>query len=406
MLKFAGFKGWTIVRWFSVFLIIGLLLSYNPASVYGQDNTTPAPVSDIDAQIAKIDQEVAGVNVDLDDADNLKGTLQEQQQAVQDQINQTEGIITESKQLVNQIQDQIDANQKQYDDLVSQMKSVLFEIEKESKTPLFLRILSSENLADALSKTYSYTLLQNKAETLIQDIQTTQSKLQDSQDKEKTTQAQLDNIDFLLKSKKSGLDDLINTYINKESDYENMVKTLSAQRQANEAEVAAVEGGSVSTTSGCFFQETTPLDIPKDYLGKPADGAISRVFDGCRHDAADIANSIGTHLYAVADGVVFKKGYEAGGYGNYIFIKHTLPSGQRVYALYGHMNSQSPLNVGDLVTKGTLVGYMGSTGFSTGPHVHFALFSESFEQNGNNIGCRNGGKTHSYCYDPTQYITF
>ena len=412
MLKVAGVQFSIIVRCLGVLLVVCLLLMYNPASVYSQDNidTTANTKDEIDAIIAKIDKATAEVNTDLHDTTNLKGTLVEQQQYVQSEIDKTESIIVDSKLLINKIQAQIDTKQKEYDELLGQMKSIVFEVEKESKVPIFLRLISSENLADALSKTYSYTLLQSKAETLRQELETTKAQLQTSKDKQVARQAELENTSFLLKSKKSGLDDLINTYRSKEQEYANLVRNLAEQKKAQEAQIYAIQNEekpntSKAATGGCWFEEGTPLNIEKGYLGKPANGAVSRVFDRCRHDAADIANSMGTELWAVADGVVYKKGYDGGGYGNYIYIKHTLPSGQRVYALYGHMRSQSRLGVGDLVGKGGVVGYMGSTGFSTGPHVHFALFSESFEQTGNN-GCRNGGKTHSFCYDPTKYINF
>jgi murein DD-endopeptidase MepM/ murein hydrolase activator NlpD len=409
-----GSKILKTLKYVYVLALVFVLLSYNP-QLNAQNNTDyNAAKAEIDQAIAKIDQDTARINTDLESTSGLKSTLQEQQKTIQAEINDTENILVESRLLISKIQAQIAQKQKDYDELVVQMKSLLFDIEKESRVPLFLRVLSSDNLVEALGKSYSYTVLQSKADILRLNLESTKKDLEESKSKQETRKAQLEQTSFLLKSKKSGLDDLLNKYRNKESEYTALVQNLNEQRKTQEAQASALDreaanasntGEKVAAGVSCYFEDPTPLDISKDYLGSPAQGAISRVFDGCRHDAADIANSIGTPLSAIADGIVYKKGYASGGYGNYIFIKHTLPSGQRIYALYGHMNAQSFLSTGDFVSKGATIGYMGSTGYSTGPHVHFAIFSQSFEQNNGNEGCKNGGKSRTLCYDPSKYIS-
>lgn len=90
-------------------------------------------------------------------------------------------------------------------------------------------------------------------------------------------------------------------------------------------------------------------------------------------DLAPIKNKVdGDPLYAVADGIVVVNKINAGGikkgYGNYIVIQH-----DGFATLYGHMMSLSPLKVGTKVTSGTIIGQMGTTGRSTGTHLHFGL---------------------------------
>lgn len=83
------------------------------------------------------------------------------------------------------------------------------------------------------------------------------------------------------------------------------------------------------------------------------------------HQALDIAIGYGAHIYSANNGVVYKVATSAN-YGNYIIINHN--NGK--YTLYAHL-SRSIVKVGQVVPAGTLIGYMGSTGMSTGPHVHF-----------------------------------
>lgn len=87
------------------------------------------------------------------------------------------------------------------------------------------------------------------------------------------------------------------------------------------------------------------------------------------HWGIDLANDPGTPIYATASGVILKTKYEEG-YGKFIRIDH-----QNGYeTLYGHMSSFK-VREGDIVKKGQIIGYMGSTGKSTGPHVHYEVWA-------------------------------
>lgn len=86
------------------------------------------------------------------------------------------------------------------------------------------------------------------------------------------------------------------------------------------------------------------------------------------HTGVDIANHIGTPIYAADDGVVTTAGYNRGGYGNMILINH----GGGKTTRYGHLSAFG-VSVGQKVTKGQYIGAMGSTGHSTGPHLHFEV---------------------------------
>ena len=86
------------------------------------------------------------------------------------------------------------------------------------------------------------------------------------------------------------------------------------------------------------------------------------------HPGMDIANDMGTPIVATADGVVEYAGWNSGGYGNMVDINH----GNGIMTRYGHA-SQVVVSAGQQVKRGQLIAYMGSTGFSTGPHVHYEV---------------------------------
>ena len=85
------------------------------------------------------------------------------------------------------------------------------------------------------------------------------------------------------------------------------------------------------------------------------------------HPGIDIANNMGTPIFATADGEVVGSGW-SDGYGNLVQINH----GNGLSTFYGH-NSQIIVRVGQVVKKGQVISYMGSTGNSTGPHVHYEV---------------------------------
>ncbi len=86
------------------------------------------------------------------------------------------------------------------------------------------------------------------------------------------------------------------------------------------------------------------------------------------HTGVDMSAPLGTPVRAAADGVVVAVGHGATGYGNYVIIAH----GSGIATLYGHL-LQTTVAVGQKVLGGQLVGLEGSTGYSTGPHLHFEL---------------------------------
>ena len=86
------------------------------------------------------------------------------------------------------------------------------------------------------------------------------------------------------------------------------------------------------------------------------------------HAGLDFAAPQGTPIYATADGIVKEADYNAGGFGNHVLISH----GYGYETLYGHMY-RIKAKVGEKINRGEVIGYVGSTGKSTGPHCHYEV---------------------------------
>ena len=91
------------------------------------------------------------------------------------------------------------------------------------------------------------------------------------------------------------------------------------------------------------------------------------------HYGVDLSAPYGTPIYAAASGRIIYSGYR-GGYGNVVEINH----GDGIRTLYAHMSKRSSkAQAGRFVKKGELIGYVGSTGMSTGPHLHFGVYKNN-----------------------------
>jgi murein DD-endopeptidase MepM/ murein hydrolase activator NlpD len=132
------------------------------------------------------------------------------------------------------------------------------------------------------------------------------------------------------------------------------------QQQAQSNSGGGGGGGSSVTGSGKLMWPSPGRAISE--WGAPRDGGRRL------HQGLDIGGPHGQHVYAAESGTVITVSYGSG-YGNYVTISH----GGGMNTLYSHLSS-SIVTVGTQVTRGQLIGYVGSTGNATTPHLHFEVF--------------------------------
>lgn len=124
-----------------------------------------------------------------------------------------------------------------------------------------------------------------------------------------------------------------------------------------------------------------PLDEEYDTVTSPYGWRVHPVYGGCRlHTGADFPVACEKNIYAVADGVVVETRVEGQTTnGNYIAIGHgnEINGSYEYYTAYSHMVRPTTYKVGDVVYAGDLIGYIGTTGTSTGCHLHLEYFSMS-----------------------------
>lgn len=136
------------------------------------------------------------------------------------------------------------------------------------------------------------------------------------------------------------------------------------------------EGDQYSENSAAVYENASANadafedNADEDGFLNPAPGTLTSSFGtrwGRRHSGIDIGADAGTEIYAVKSGRVIFSGI-ADGYGNYVKLDH----GNGLQTAYGHCSALA-VNEGDEVKKGQIIAYVGSTGNSTGPHLHFEV---------------------------------
>ena len=142
----------------------------------------------------------------------------------------------------------------------------------------------------------------------------------------------------------------------------------------------AGEQGTGWRRPGEFAASLVGPESPGDWTW-PVDGRLTTQYGGCNfamcpHWGIDIAGAFGTPVAAAGDGVVAAVGWDPDGYGHYVVLAHS--GGWQT--LYAHLQppdrSGARLSLNDSVRRGDPVGGLGSSGASTGPHLHFEMWRD------------------------------
>lgn len=201
-------------------------------------------------------------------------------------------------------------------------------------------------------------------------------------------QAQIDEAAQLLLDIKEDLDahsEELENVLKAEEDAEAKIEELQEKkRQEDEARAAAAAaaaagnggGGGTSYSSEIISSGNFIWPCACTYITSRVGGRVHPISGEWKyHSGMDIGCSYGDAVWASDSGEVILAGVN-GGYGNCIMIDHGFVNGDHYYTLYGHLSSIG-VSVGQMVTQGQYIGAVGSTGVSTGPHLHFEIRNSS-----------------------------
>lgn len=253
-------------------------------------------------------------------------------------------------------------------------------------------LFSSKGISDFFSKLNVYNSILEYDKSLVSNIKSQKEYIDFIKKDIEVQKLQLDQLKYDLEKSTQALNDTITAKQNKKQELENTKENLTqikesleakqkqAQQKINdeiariEAEAKKNQNAGTTFTGSDFCWPVTGYTTITTRFGEIYNLVVST---GSAHTGCDIAGS-GIHgkpIKAIADGVVTISTYGTYGYGNYVIINHGTNSsdGNRYISLYGHCSSLA-VSVGQNVSKGQVIGYVGSTGNSTGPHLHLEVY--------------------------------
>jgi murein DD-endopeptidase MepM/ murein hydrolase activator NlpD len=369
--------------------------------------------SDPQQQLSVIDQIRAQLGSNLADAmaaqDQLKKSLQDnaaQQQQVQAKIDVVQAKIAEldaeiaaAERREAQLAQRIDAERAQLDELARAIYV--------SPTSPLVTLAQSQSLSELLTRIADLNVAGERATTLkaslkndLADLQAERQKEQAARQEQITQRDQLAGEMAQLRSLQAQQEASVAQLQEKIAETQGELARLNSQsaalaqqvtdmlQQQQDAIIAAAmqtvwtqmqvwlqsnNVGQIQTSSGHSTQYRFIWPEPQAQISQPFGPStfwFEPPYGGYPHfhTGIDLVEPFGSPVYAADDGIVALVGNTSSGYGNYVVIAHA----GGLDTLYGHL-STSLVRVGQAVTQGTVVGLEGSTGNSTGPHLHFEL---------------------------------
>lgn len=306
------------------------------------------------------------------------------------------------------------------------MKQFLKEIQSQDNEGLLITFLKNRSLSEGMDEFKNITDLNERLAIDTQKLEKLGNDLSDKLDqtsqKKSTIVQENKNLTYrktIVAEEKQSKEKLLAETKNQEKIYQQQLAELKKTQDEISNEINDIE---------IELRKT----IDKNFLPTPRHGVLLWPVNGGTmtqgygrtpfaithystkwHDAVDIGAPIGTELFAAEDGEVINvgnqdafRGCKGAAYGKFVVIKHN----NGLTTLYGHL-SKYIVSIGQKVSRGEVIGYMGSTGNSTGSHVHFTVFASQTLTPAHS-GLPEGAKQSRVCgpmpvggdLDPTNYL--
>ena len=366
-------------------LVIAMLASMLASGlVYAAAAEDDADEASLKDQLSQLEEQKSAVQERIADLTTQANDVQATREALQQEIDLTKQEISTVEQYIERLQQQIDvktteleAAEKALAEKEEQFAQTVRTTYEQGDVSYLEVVLNASSFSDLLTRMEIVSAIMEDNQKTVdeytaakEDIEQKRDDLQDTQDEQKDYQENLSyKVDDLAASEaeQAALQESLEAYkAESEAEYDriasemqdvsNQIAALSAQAAAN-GSVPMGDGTLIWPTPSC-----TTTNSAYGYRVHPIYGTVKF------HAGEDIPAGYGAEILAAASGTVVTAGWVSG-YGNYTVIDH----GGGLMTAYGHQSSFA-VSVGDVVTQGQVIGYVGSTGNSTGPHLHFEVY--------------------------------
>ena len=384
-------------------IIAGILVAAMVFSMIASGLVYAGAVSskELKSKLSDLEDQKASVKAELDSLAGKVDEVAKTRAALQKEIKLTKEEITTVTAYIDRLQDQIDVKTTELDAAIKALDSKKERFSETVRTTYEQGETSCLEIVSAIMDDNKKIVAEYTAAK--EDIQQKRDDLQATQDEQVQYQENLKYKAEELKSseeQQKALQKSLQAYQKEQkAEYERITSEMDtvsdqiAEQSRKEAAAAAAaaaaakkKGGSSSSSSSSSAGNLSSATLTSGTFTWPLPGYTNnssaygwRVHPiyGTRkfHKGEDIPAPTGTPIVAAASGTVTTAGWVSG-YGNYTVINH----GGGVMTAYGHQ-SAIHVSVGQRVTAGQTIGLVGSTGNSTGPHLHFEVYVNGSTQN-------------------------
>lgn len=370
------------------FALIASLLSstvYIPASA-ASTSQMKDEINELEEKSAKLEKEIAKLKKDKAEQNEIKLKLDAQVAVTQEKISACTDLINSYKAEIKVYEDKIAAKEAEIEDTKFLFRQRMRSIYMSGSTNNdLLVLLDAESFSDYLalsevSRTISShdKKIVNEITAAIEEINESKAIIDEKMAEQNEVKKTLANEQAKLKTQLSEVNGVIASLDSDQSALEEKQKTYEAAINKLEQEIqAALSSANNSGSNPVFSSGTFTWPVPGYYNITSYYGYRIHPITGASklHGGIDIASAgiYGKAIVAAADGVVVSAGWNSGGFGNWVVINHGLSGGNQFATLYAHMCSAPVVSSGQTVSAGQTIGYVGSTGMSTGNHLHFEV---------------------------------
>jgi len=352
----------------------------------------PAEQPNKSTTIDDLKNNLSGVRDELDAAKSEYDKAVKEFKALESQIATLEAQIAETEAEIEALQAEISEYSNQLFDLTQRIVDLDLEIFDESSAinkrlrimymtddqSMLAVVLGSENFIDLMSNLEMVRRIHESDKAFLAELE---RKLDEVERKK----AEVEEIEAKLKIQHIALQDYKD-----QLDADKAALAVAQKRVKEIRDAAAAEIDRLEKESKRIEQELVNMTSQwGDYAGGamawPVIGPVTSEY-GMRyhpitgrytmHTGIDIGGRSGTPIHAGADGIVYFAGWNGGGYGNLVMIDN----GSGIVTMYAHCSGFA-VSKGTVVHRGDVIAYVGSTGSSTGPHLHFEVRVSGAHQN-------------------------
>lgn len=341
------------------------------------------------AALEKVNQQLKETQSDKADAQAIKTQLEQQKSLLLSQIGTlTEQIggldneIVNKQDEINQKQQEVDQKQAEYDQRWADFKDRMRAMQRLNDGGSIALLSSATNLYQLLTFATTLEQIVSKDEEICQQLEDEHTQLEQQRAELEQAKADLEAKKADYEAQKAALNSKTSELAENISQTDESISKAEAEEQAlKEAQIeankkvdeAAKELDAALNAANQAYGNAS-IQCSLDF-GRPLATYkyVSCYFGGNGHRGTDYAAPGGTEIYAVSGGVVTAAAYHYS-WGYYVQVYHGKDDNGNTYStLYAHMNSAPVVSVGQPVEKGKILGYVGSTGNSTGNHLHLEM---------------------------------